>query len=84
VGIGGSKFRIQSLDIFLVIFGFILHVNELLVASGGHGGMRGTEEGEWVHEKNLKNDCYHRNFVRTWRQELCIVKTAMKSFRALN
>jgi hypothetical protein len=30
------------------------------------------------------DDCYHRNFVRTWRQEVCIIKTEMKSFMALN
>jgi hypothetical protein len=46
------------LDVLLVLFGFILQVKEFLVASGGHWGMRGVREGEWVHKKILKNDIY--------------------------
>jgi hypothetical protein len=46
----GSNFRDQSLDVYLVLFGFILHVKEVLVVSGGHGWRR-MEEGKWDHRK---------------------------------
>jgi hypothetical protein len=35
-GIGGSKFIGQSLDVYLLLFGFILQVKEFLVVSVGH------------------------------------------------
>jgi hypothetical protein len=51
VGIDGSSFISHSLDGLFLLFGFILQVNDLLVVSGGHLGMRGSREEEWVHEK---------------------------------
>jgi len=51
-GIGGRNFKIHFLDGLCVMFGFVLHVKEFLVARGGHLGMSGVWEGDWVHKKN--------------------------------
>jgi hypothetical protein len=53
VGIVGSNFKGHSLDVYPVLFGFILQVKELFIVNSGHGW-----RGSGTTEKRVKTDVY--------------------------